>query len=234
MAIREILVDRRAAMQRAGMDQHHIAGFGGPGQDVVGVGVQLAFRLDIGQPGQGSAAMEGLGRVVRIEKGGPVITRAVVRATNDLQRVLLGHGFETDPGVTPVLTGPGQIGGVLVPECASPASACLEKHFLGEIPDISRAPEVGKQPTEGQGRHQLFQVFLGMRVGIVDMRLLDGAIEHAGGMRAMVLHRPVVGRSAPGQLLFVQKTFDQDCSIFLERFAQRVVHGAFSRDYSPM
>ncbi|MDT4850827.1 hypothetical protein FQZ97_849900 [compost metagenome] len=59
-----------------------------------------------------------------------------MRAANDLQRILPGNRLEADPGVAPVLAGPGQVGRVLVPERTGAIPAGLEEHLFGEVPDI--------------------------------------------------------------------------------------------------
>ncbi|MNV58331.1 hypothetical protein D3C71_1506970 [compost metagenome] len=80
-----------------------------------------------------------------------------------------------------------------MPECARTASAGLEEHFLGEIPDVFGTPEVCEQLAKGEGRHQRLQALFGERIGVVDVRLLQGPIEHSKRVGAVVLDCPVIG-----------------------------------------
>src|SRR5262249_12732009 len=48
VALREGCVDRRAAVERAGMDHDHVSGVGRPGENIVGVWVELSLSLDVG------------------------------------------------------------------------------------------------------------------------------------------------------------------------------------------
>src|SRR5262249_4731688 len=166
--------------------------------------------LDIGKARQSAASMEGLGRIVRIEEGSSVVTSSPVRAWNDLQRILLGDCFEADPCIAQMFAAPGQIRGVLMPGRARDPSAGLEEHFLGEVPDMLGAPEVGEQLAKGKGSHQLVQPGLRERVGVVVVRLLLGPIEYAKGVGTMVLDGPVEGRPTPSQLLLTENAFDEN------------------------
>src|SRR4030095_11692504 len=78
VALREGCVDRRAAVERARMDDDHISGLRRPRKNVVGGGVELALSLDVGKARQGAASMQGLGRIVRVEEGGPVVEGSAV------------------------------------------------------------------------------------------------------------------------------------------------------------
>ncbi|MDT4835983.1 hypothetical protein FQZ97_696630 [compost metagenome] len=142
-----------------------------------------------------------------------------MRAANDLQCIFPGNGLEADPGITPVVAGPGQVGGVLVPEGPGAMPSGFEEHLFGEVPDIFRAPEISEQLAERKGSHKFFQSFLGKRVGIVDMGLLLGSIEHPGRVRTVVLQGPVKRRPATGQLLLVQQALDQNRPVCLKRRA---------------
>jgi hypothetical protein len=73
VALREGCVDRRAAVERAGMDHDHIAELRRPRSNLVGVRVQLALSLDLREPRQGAASMQGFSRIVRIAEGGSVV-----------------------------------------------------------------------------------------------------------------------------------------------------------------
>src|SRR5262249_47885663 len=66
VALREGCVDRRAAVECARMDHDHIPGLRRPRENVVSVGVDFALSLDIRKARQSIAAMQGLGRIVRI------------------------------------------------------------------------------------------------------------------------------------------------------------------------
>src|SRR5262249_31098756 len=125
VALREGRIDRRAAVERAGMEHDHISGLRRPRSNVVHVGIQLPLSLDIGKARQSAASMEGLGRIVRIEEGSSVVTSSPVRAWNDLQRILLGDCFEADPRIAQMFAAPGQIRGVLMPGVREPRPPVL-------------------------------------------------------------------------------------------------------------
>ncbi|MNF80179.1 hypothetical protein D3C84_624160 [compost metagenome] len=60
-----------------------------------------------------------------------------------------------------------------------------------------------EQLAKGEGRDQFLQALLGERIGVVDMRLLQGPIEHSKCVGAVILDCPVVGSPTLSQLLLV-------------------------------
>ncbi|MNT92284.1 hypothetical protein D3C72_2335410 [compost metagenome] len=78
MAVREIGVDSTPAVQRTRVQQQNISGLRSPGEDVVGIGIDAAFGLDVRQPRPDPTAVQRLGRVVGVLKGAAVVARTQV------------------------------------------------------------------------------------------------------------------------------------------------------------
>jgi hypothetical protein len=117
MTIRERCIDRRATMQTSRMNHEDIAWLARPGNNIISIGVAFALRLDIEQSRQARLrliTMKRLRRIVGIPERRAVVPGAAMRAANNLKRVLLGNGFEADPRIAPVITGPWQIRRVLI------------------------------------------------------------------------------------------------------------------------